>query len=157
MATRGAPKPPVNATECAASMMRCAGFSASSVISFLSAAAALATSWSVSFWFITASVRSSTASGRLVRRQSTVYAICSLDADARRLAPITSASRVTRNAVRLAVALHAMRSRRWEAPETCGVSHLEPEETYMPTAMEAPCVVSFGKLIGDGEVSEGER
>jgi hypothetical protein len=37
------------------------------------------------------------------------------------------------------VDLHAMRSRRCEAPETYGFSHLEPELTYMPTAMDAPC------------------
>ena len=144
VATRGDPRPPVNATECAASMIRCAGFSARLAISFLSSAATSATSWSASFWFITASVRSSTASGRLVRRQSTVYAICSRDADANKFAPITSASRVTRNAVRLAVDLHAMRSRRCEAPETYGFSHLEPELTYMPTAMDAPCGLMEG-------------
>mmetsp|Transcript_13970 Transcript_13970/g.38207 ORF Transcript_13970/g.38207 Transcript_13970/m.38207 type:complete len:213 (-) Transcript_13970:52-690(-) len=123
-------------------MIRCAGFSARLAISFLSSAATSATSWSASFWFITASVRSSTASGRLVRRQSTVYAICSRDADASKFAPITSASRVTRKAVRLAVDLHAMRSRRCDAPETYGFSHLEPELTYMPTAMDAPGVSS---------------
>jgi hypothetical protein len=52
----------------------------------------------------------------LVFKQSTVYAICSRDALASKLAPITSASRVTLNAVRCFVALNAMRSSRCAAP-----------------------------------------
>ena len=89
------------------------------------------------------SASSSTASGRLVFRQSTVYAICSRDALASRLAPITSASRVTRNAVRLRVALNAMRSSRCAAPVVYGFSFLEPAATYIPTASEAPPVSSL--------------
>ena len=112
VATRGWPNPPSKAVACAASIIRFAGFSRSAFISSLRAFAASATSWSASFAFITASHRSSVASGRLVRRQSTVYAICSRDADAKRLAPITSASRVRRKLVRLVVARNAMRSRR---------------------------------------------
>jgi hypothetical protein len=70
----------------------------------------------------------------------------------------------------LAVDLHAMRSRRCEAPETYGFSHLEPELTYMPTAMDAPCGLGrrdgtisqrlflfwyFGSWPGDCSIEEG--
>ena len=86
-------------------MSSAAGLAASSVISALSEADTAATWWSASLGFITRSAANSTDSGRLVFRQSTVYA---RDADASMLAPITSVLRVMRKEERLAVARNAM-------------------------------------------------
>mmetsp|Transcript_226 Transcript_226/g.522 ORF Transcript_226/g.522 Transcript_226/m.522 type:complete len:233 (+) Transcript_226:1258-1956(+) len=138
----GAPWPPLYATECTASMMRLVGLAASSLISAFKDAATLPTSCSANLGFITQSASSSTASGRLVRRQSTVYAICSRLAEASMLAPMTSASRVTRKDERLVVARNAMRSSRWLAPTVYGVSFLDPAAMYSPTASDAPWVSS---------------